>query len=68
MTGRQTTFTEVMAGPVRIGAEQNDLRLDLAVAVPGLLLLWGDAEARLSGHVTLPGVADPAPATGTRGI
>lgn len=67
MTTRETTFSEVMAGTVRLHGEPGErvLRLDLDVVAPGLLVLWGDTEARLRGRVTLAGVADDAGATGT---
>jgi hypothetical protein len=62
---RETAFSEVMAGPARVGERRGELRLELDVTVPGLLVLWGDVEARLTGRVSVPGVADRAPATGT---
>lgn len=65
MTARETTFSEVMAGPMRVDGSRRELRLDLDVAVPGALVLWGDVEGRLTGRVTLPGVAERAPAVGT---
>jgi hypothetical protein len=66
VTPRETRFSEVMAGPARVqGAPVGELRLDLGVRVPGLLVLWGDLEARLTGRVTLPGLADDPCAQGT---
>ena len=66
MTGRETRFSEVMSGPARLGAAAaGTLRLDLDVRVPGLLVLWGDVVAQLSGRVTLPGLADDPDARGS---
>lgn len=67
MPTRETTFSEVMAGPARLrsGSEQRPLRLELDVTCPGLLKLWADTEATLAGRVLLPGVADDPHAVGT---
>jgi hypothetical protein len=67
MTARETTFSELMAGSVRLRGQDGErpMRLDLDVASPGLLVLWGDTDARLTGRVTLPGVADDPAAHGT---
>lgn len=63
---RETTFGEVMAGPARLATgERVPLRLDLAVTSPGVLTLWGDTTAELTGRVTLPGLVDDPAATGT---
>jgi hypothetical protein len=64
---RETTFSEVMAGPARVGAERDErpLRLELDVSSPGLLKIWADTEATMTGRVSLPGVADDPHATGT---
>lgn len=65
---RETTFSEVMSGAARLlggGGHEPAVRLDLDVAVPGLLTLWGDSEARLAGRVVVEGVADDPGATGT---
>jgi hypothetical protein len=64
---RETTFSEVMAGPARLtgASEQRPLRLELDVTCPGLLKLWADTEATLTGRVSLPGTADDPHAVGT---
>lgn len=43
------------------------LRLDLRIAVPGLLLPWGDATGAATGRVLVPGLAD-GPVSGTMRI
>jgi hypothetical protein len=67
MTTWETTFSEVMAGPARLhGADgQRPLRLELDVVVPGLLKLWADTEATMTGRALLDTVADDASASGT---
>ncbi len=67
MATRETTFSEVMSGPAQLRgvAGQRALRLELDVTCPGLLLLWADTEATLSGRVSMPGIADDAHASGT---
>lgn len=61
MTG-STTFTEVMAGPIRLAGEEQEreLRLELVVTAPGRLRLWADTEARMEGRVVCAGWADAA--------
>lgn len=65
MSGRRTTFQEVMAGTVRIGGEERPMRLDLAADLPRVLRPWGDTEGVLTGRVRVPGWADDPKATGT---
>jgi hypothetical protein len=67
---RVTTFSEVMAGPARLRGEggSRSLRLEVDVVAPGLLKLWADTEASMSGRAVLDGVADDPAATGTMHI
>lgn len=64
---RETTFSEVMAGPATLRGETDKrlLRLELDVTCPGLLKLWSDTEATMTGRVSLPGIADDPRACGT---
>ena len=66
----ETTFSEVMAGPARLGGArgQRQLRLELDVTAPGLLKLWADTEATMTGRAQLDGVADDPTASGTMQI
>jgi hypothetical protein len=70
VTMRETTFSEVMSGPARLRDEpgQRPLRLELDVTCPGLLLLWNDTEATMTGRVSMAGVADDPEANGTMQI
>jgi hypothetical protein len=66
----ETTFSEVMAGPARLrgAGGRRQLRLELDVTAPGLLKLWADTEATMTGRAILDGVADDASASGTMQI
>lgn len=70
MPARVTTFSEVMAGPARLRASdrQRRLRLELDVVAPGLLKLWADTEAAMTGRAFLDGVVDDPAAIGTMHI
>lgn len=61
MTGC-TTFTEVMAGPIRLAGEEQErlLRLELAVTAPGWLRLWTDTVAHMEGRAVCRGWAEDA--------
>jgi hypothetical protein len=66
---RTTTFHEVMDGAIRLVGEEQDrpLRLELDVTAPGVLRLWGDTEAVMTGRAVAPGWA-VAPVAGTMRI
>ncbi|WP_433231742.1 hypothetical protein [Actinomadura formosensis] len=66
MSGRRTTFSEVMAGTLRLAGEERPrpMRLELDVDLPGVLCPWGDTEGALTGRVVVPGWADDEAASG----
>jgi hypothetical protein len=59
-----TTFRETMAGTIDLADGPRPIRLDLAVTVPGVLLLWSDVDASVTGRAEIPGLAD-SPVSGT---
>ncbi|MEU5882607.1 hypothetical protein [Spirillospora sp. NPDC047279] len=67
MTGRRTTFDEVMEGTVRLAGEDRDrpMRLDLSADLPGVLRPWGDVAGTLTGRARIEGLADDPAATGS---
>jgi hypothetical protein len=66
MGGRGTTFSEVMAGSVRLAGESEAraMRLDLSVRTGDVLLPHRTTEGVLTGRVRIAGWADDAEATG----